>query len=78
MKALVFDIETADLFDAVKKNPADLTLALVGAYSYPKNEYSTFTQEELPQLWEWFREIDTLIGFNSNHFDIPLYKNTQI
>ena len=72
MKALVFDIETADLFDAVKKNSADLTLALVGAYSYPRNEYATFTQEELPKLWEWLREIDTLVGFNSNHFDIPL------
>ena len=72
MKGLVFDIETADTFDAAKRNPEDLTLAVVAAYSFPEDRYEAFTQETLPGLWDMLRNVDTLIGFNSNHFDIPL------
>ena len=72
MKGLVFDIETADVFDNEKRNPEDLTLAVVAVYSYPDDAYTAYTQETLPDLWEVMRNIDTLIGFNNNHFDTPL------
>ena len=73
MKALVFDIETRDIFDAVKKNPEDLSISVVCAYHEPTNSYSSYTVEELPKLWDLMKEkVDTLVGFNSNHFDIPL------
>lgn len=72
MRGLVFDIETSDVFDNEKRNPEDLTLSVIAVYSYPDDTYTAYTQEELPQLWEVMRNIDTLIGFNNNHFDTPL------
>ena len=72
MKGLVFDIETSDVFDSVKKNPEDLTLAVVAVYSYPDDTYTAYTKETLPDLWKIMRNIDTLIGFNNNHFDTPI------
>lgn len=72
MNALVFDIETSDIFDNQRRKPEDLTISVVGVYSYPQDLYKAFTEDTLDELWEMLREIDTLIGFNSNHFDIPL------
>ena len=72
MKGLVFDIETSDVFDNVKKKPEDLNLSVIAVYSYPDDRYEAYTQENLEELWGLMRNIDTLIGFNSNHFDIPL------
>ena len=72
MKGLVFDIETSDVFNNEKRNPEDLSLAVVAVYSYPDNTYTAYTEETLPDLWEHMRNIDTLIGFNNNHFDTPL------
>ncbi len=69
---MVFDIETSDVFDAIKKNPEDLEMSVVGVYSYPADTYEAYTKETLDDLWELMRGIDTLIGFNSNHFDIPI------
>lgn len=72
MQGLVFDIETSDVFDNEKRNPEDLTLAVVAVYSYPDDRYEAYTQDTLQELWELMRSVNTLIGFNSNHFDIPL------
>ena len=72
MKGLVFDIETSDVFGGEKRKPEDLTLSVVAVYSYPDDAYTAYTQDDLPQLWEVLRGIDTLIGFNNNHFDTPL------
>ncbi len=72
MKGLVFDIETSDVFNNEKRNPEDLTLAVIAVYSYTDDAYTAYTQETLPDLWEVMRNIDTLIGFNNNHFDTPL------
>ncbi len=73
MKAIVLDIETIDLFDSMhKKKPEDLSISVVGTYHYVDDSYHTYTVEELPELWKVMENIDTIIGFNSNHFDIPL------
>lgn len=72
MRGLVFDIETSDIFSATKKKSEDLNLSVIGVYNYQTDEYKAFEQEELGELWEMMKDIDTLIGFNSNHFDIPI------
>ena len=72
MKGLVFDIETSDVFDNEKRNPEDLTLSVIAVYSYPDDAYTAYTQDTLSELWEVMRNVDTLIGFNNNHFDTPL------
>ena len=72
MKGLVFDIETSDVFTATKRKAEELSISVVGVYSYQFNKYQTFTIDELDELWILMRDVDTLIGFNNNHFDTPL------
>jgi len=53
-------------------NPADLTIALVGIHDSGTNTYQSFLEHEFSQLWKILEEADILIGYNSDHFDIPL------
>lgn len=73
MRKIVFDIETRNIFDDVgKADPTLLDIALVGVYDYKTNEYSSYLQEDLPKLWPILEKTDLIIGYNSDHFDIPL------
>jgi len=73
MKKIVFDIETKNMFQDVGKNdPVLLDLSLVGVYDYETDTYSSYLEEELPLLWPLLERADMLIGYNSDHFDIPL------
>lgn len=73
MRKIVFDIETQNTFQEVGSNdPAKLDISLLVIYDYKTKEYLTFTQENLSDLWPILEETDMLIGYNSNHFDIPL------
>lgn len=73
MRKIIFDIETRNLFADVGKNdPSLLDIALVAIYDSETDCYSTYLQEELSALWPIVESADMLIGFNSDHFDIPL------
>ena len=73
MRKIVFDIETKNIFQDVGKNdPVLLDLSLIGVYDSETNEYSSYLEEELPKLWPLMEKADMLIGYNSDHFDIPL------
>ncbi len=73
MRKVVFDIETRNLFEDVGKNdPALLDISVLALYDSETDTYSSYTQEEFPQMWPIFEKADVLIGFNSDHFDIPL------
>ena len=73
MKKIIFDIETSNIFSDVGKNdPALLDLSVICIYEYEKNTYSSFFQNELKNLWPILEKADLLIGFNSEHFDLPL------
>lgn len=73
MRKIVFDIETRNIFDDVgKADPTLLDIALVGVYDYKTNEYTSYLQEDLPKLWPILEKTDLIIGYNSDHFDIPL------
>ncbi len=73
MNYVVFDIETRNIFDDVgSNNPRDLDISVVGAYDSATNAYEAFFVEELPKLWQMIEKSDMLIGYNSDHFDIPL------
>lgn len=73
MRTIVFDIETANWFpDIGSSNPADLKIALVGAYDSENDSYSSYLEHELPLLWKRIEGADLLVGYNSDHFDIPL------
>ncbi len=73
MKKIVFDIETRNTFEDVgKADPALLDISIVCIYDYETDSYHSYIQEELPKLWPILEKTDMLIGYNSDHFDIPL------
>jgi DEAD/DEAH box helicase domain-containing protein len=73
MRKVVFDIETRNIFDDVgKKDPALLDISVVGIHDSETDTYTSFTEEELSSLWPIIERADMLVGFNSDHFDIPL------
>lgn len=73
MRKIVFDIETRNVFADVGKNdPALLDIALVAIHDSETDTYSSYLEEELKNLWPIIERADMLIGFNSDHFDIPL------
>lgn len=73
MKKIVFDIETKNTFEDVgKADPALLDISMVCIYDYETDSYDSFLEEELPRLWPILEKTDMLIGYNSDHFDIPL------
>lgn len=73
MNKIVFDIETQNTFqEAGSSDPADLSISLVGIYDYSTDKYDSFLESELSRLWPIIEKADMLIGYNSDHFDIPL------
>lgn len=73
MRKVVFDIETKNFFQETGSNdPASLDLSIVCIYDYEENKYLSFLEEELSELWKILEKTDLLIGFNSNHFDVPI------
>jgi len=73
MRKIVFDIETSNLFQDVASNdPVALDMSVCCIYDYETNKYSSYTKETLSELWPIMEKADLLIGFNSDHFDIPI------
>ncbi|NCS98591.1 hypothetical protein GW764_00205 [Candidatus Parcubacteria bacterium] len=73
MNYIVFDIETRNIFQEVgSSNPADLDISVVSVYDSKTGVVQSFTVEEFSNMWPLFENTDAMIGYNSNHFDIPL------
>ena len=73
MRKIVFDIETTnDFAETGSKEPASLELALVCIHDSADDSYKSFLKEELKVLWPILERVDLLIGFNTEHFDIPI------
>lgn len=73
MRKIFFDIETRNLFqDVGVRDPSLLDISIVCIYDSETDSYSSYLQEELKNLWPIIEKADMLIGFNSDHFDIPL------
>jgi DEAD/DEAH box helicase domain-containing protein len=74
IRKVIFDIETANIFaDVGSSNDATkLDISIVGAYDSATDSYATYSVQELPKLWKIIERADMLIGYNSDHFDIPL------
>jgi DEAD/DEAH box helicase domain-containing protein len=73
MRKVVFDIETKNTFsDIGRRDPANLDISVVGVYDSGTDSYSTYLEEEFGKLWNIIENADILIGFNSDHFDLPL------
>ncbi len=72
-RAITFDIES--ISDSVVRGHVDVNeqeLIVVAIHDSLTDEYSSYSKEELPQLWPILEHADFLIGYNSDSFDIPL------
>ncbi len=73
MRKIIFDIETRNIFaDVGTNNPADLDLSVISIYDSKTDKYYSFLEDNLDEMWDFFKNADMLITFNGNHFDIPL------
>ena len=71
MRRITFDIETEGDFLA-NGNFSNLELTVVGVYDSQTGRYSSFLRNELQGLWPLIESADLLVGYNSDHFDIPI------
>jgi DEAD/DEAH box helicase domain-containing protein len=73
MRKITFDIETKNIFSDVGSNdPKDLDISVVCIHDSDTDTYQSFVEEEFSKLWPILEKADILIGYNSEHFDIPL------
>ena len=73
MRFVVFDLETQNDFASIESHDArDLDISVGSAYDSETKIYTTVTINELEKLWPIIEKADALVGYNSNHFDIPL------
>lgn len=72
MRTITFDIETANWMGNGRSEPAHLDIALVGIHDSATDTYDSFLEADLPRLWKVLEGADLLVGYNSDHFDVPL------
>jgi len=71
MRKITLDIETTSAAPG-RIDPAEMELALIGIHDSDTDSYDSFTVPELSRLWPILERADLLIGYNSDHFDIPI------
>lgn len=71
---LVIDLETKNSFADVggEANIKKLGISVAGVYSYNQDRYIALEEHELSQLEEMLKNTEHVIGFNINHFDLPV------
>lgn len=73
MRYVVLDLETQNTFGEVgTNNPADLDISVGCVYDSETDAYTATTIDTLHELWPVIEKADVLVGYNSDHFDIPL------
>lgn len=72
MRIVTFDIETYGEFGSGAKAFDNMELTICCIHDSETDEYDSFLKEDLPRLWKILEHTDALVGFNSNHFDIPI------
>jgi DEAD/DEAH box helicase domain-containing protein len=74
MDKLVLDVETSNSFADVggERNLRDLKVSFIGIYSYNKNAYFGFHENQIQDAAEFLQRAGLIIGFALNRFDIPV------
>ena len=71
MKRLTFDIETEGDFRA-NGDFSNLEVTVVGVHNSETGALMGFYKDELHKMWPLFESADIIVGYNSDHFDIPI------
>ena len=75
MRKIVFDIETQNSFAEGDNDMKKFKISVVSIYRYETDKFESFTEGELSRLWPILEKADRLIGYNSEHFDLPILMN---
>src|SRR5581483_763796 len=71
MRVVTFDIETEGDFRANGDFSA-LEVTVVGVHDSETGKLEGFFKEDLGKMWPIFEAADIIVGYNSDHFDIPI------
>lgn len=72
---LVLDIETKNTFQEVGENNFDaLEVSLIGLYSYNRDKFFAFDENEFVAAIEMIKTAGMIIGFSISRFDLPVLK----
>jgi DEAD/DEAH box helicase domain-containing protein len=71
MRRITFDIETEGIFQG-NGDFGNLEVTVVGVYDSVTRELTGYFKDELHKLWPVLEAADLLVGYNSDHFDIPI------
>ncbi len=71
MKVVTFDIETKGKFLG-NGDFSNLEITVVGAHESDTGALTSYYLDELPKLWPLLERADIIVGYNSDHFDIPI------
>lgn len=67
-KEVVFDIETiGDINDL-----STMKITVVSIYEFENDTTRSFEEHELGNLWPILERAERIIGYNSEHFDVPI------
>ncbi len=73
MRYIIFDLETQNIFQEVgSSDPTALDISVGSFYDSATDKYLTLSIDEIEKAWPLLEQADALVGYNSNHFDIPL------
>lgn len=73
MRYVVFDLETQNIFsDVGSGDPSSLDISVACFYDSETDKYTALSVDELSEAWPIIEHADALVGYNSNHFDVPL------
>ena len=72
MRKVVFDIETTGDFSSGQLDFTNQELTVVSIWDSETKQFSSYFRDELHLLWGTLERADLIIGYNSDHFDIPI------
>ncbi len=72
MRRVTLDIETATAAMGAVFDPKLMELTVACIHDTETDAFSSFTVPELQNLWPVLEQADVLVGYNSDHFDIPI------
>lgn len=72
MRKIIFDIETDGLIVSDGSKQIFPKIYVVAIYDSETDKYSTYTEDELKDLWPILEKADLLIGYNNDGFDTPV------
>ncbi len=71
MRRITFDIETEGSFGS-NGDLSPLGLTVLGVHDSLTDALTGYYLDELPKAWPLFESADIIVGYNSDHFDIPI------